>query len=102
MSGAAEAGAALDPASRAVARWFALRLGMLASFALLPCLAGARSLHDGAGLLSFACSLGGTISMLTAACRRQPMGQGPLNAWDESLAFIAASRLAHLAMAMQA
>lgn len=91
----------LDPLSRAMAGWFLARLGFVAALALLPCVATGRPLREGMGLAVFACALGGTVSMLFAALRQEPMGRGSLNGWDESLAFIAASRLAHAAMAMQ-
>ncbi len=91
----------LDPLSRAMAGWFLVRLAFVALLALLPCLVTERPLRDGIGLAVFACALGGTVSMLFAVLKREPMGQGSLNGWDESLAFIAASRLFHAALIMQ-
>jgi len=58
-------------------------------------------LQDGAGLLSLACAMGGFVSMVFAKLAGEPFGQGSLNGWDEALAFVAASRLAHFAMHFQ-
>jgi len=67
-----------------------------------PCLTNGRSFQDAAGLLALACSLGGFVSMVFARLRGEPPWQGSLNGWDEALAFVAMSRLAHFAMGVQA
>lgn len=86
----------LDPASRRRAAWFAWRCLALAAWAFGLWLAGGRSFQDCAALLDFACGIGGCVSMLFARMRGEPLCRGSLNGWDEALAFIAASRLAHL------
>jgi len=75
-----------------------IRLFGLAGFAFGPCLTSTRSLQDAAGLLALACSLGGIVSMVIARLSHEPFAQGSLNGWDEALAFVAVSRLAHFAM----
>lgn len=92
----------LDPVSRHRAAWFAIRLLMLAALTLGPCFTMGRPLQDAAGLLSLACSIGGIVSMIFAKLSGEPLGQGSLNGWDEALAFVAAARLAHLALHFQA
>ena len=91
----------LDPVSKHRAAWFAIRLLMLAGLAFGPCFTLARSFQDAAGFLSLACSIGGFVSMVFAKLHREPFGQSSLNGWDESLAFVAAARLAHFAMQFQ-
>jgi len=88
----------LDPASRHRAVWFAIRLILLGALTFGPCFTVARSFQDAAALLSLACAVGGFVSMVFARLSGEPFGQGSLNGWDESLAFVAASRLAHFAM----
>jgi len=92
----------LDPASRRRATWFVLRCLALAAWAFGPWLAGGQSFQGCAVLLGFACSTGGFVSMLFARLRGEPPWQGSLNGWDEALAFVAVSRLAHLASQLQA
>ncbi len=92
----------LDPVSRHRAAWFVIRLLLLALLTFGPCLTTARSFWDAAGLLSLACAIGGFVSMMFAKLSGEPFAQGSLNGWDESLAFVAASRLAHFAMQFQA
>ncbi len=94
--------ASLDAASVRAVHWFLLRLGALAVLALGLCLTSARSLRDALAVLSFACAIGGLVSMQFAKLRREPFGRGSLNGWDEALAFVAASRLAHLAQNLNA
>jgi len=90
-----------DPVSRHRAAWFAIRLFMLAALTMGPCFTVARPFREAAGLLSLACAVGGFVSMVFAKLSREPFGQGSLNGWDESLAFVAASRLAHFAVHFQ-
>ncbi len=90
-----------DPASRHRAVWFVIRLLALATLTFGPCFTMGRSFQDAAGLLSLACSMGGFVSVIFAKLSGEPFGQGSLNGWDESLAFVAASRLAHFAMHVQ-
>jgi len=91
----------LDPASRHRAAWFAIRLVLLAALTLEFCFTIGRPFQDAIGLLSLACAIGGFVSMVFARLAGEPFGQGSLNGWDESLAFVAASRLAHFAMHVQ-
>jgi len=79
-----------------------LRRLALAAWAFGPWLASGRSFQGCAVLLEFACSIGGFVSMLFARVRGEPPWQGNLNGWDEALAFVAVSRLAHLAAHSQA
>lgn len=88
---------AIDAVSLDRAAWFAVRLGGLAALAFVPCLTGARSAQEAAALLSLACGMGGFVSVVFARLRGEPSWQGSLNGWDEALAFVAASRLAHFA-----
>ncbi len=92
----------LDSASRRRAAWFALRCLALTAWAVGPWLASGQSFQGCAVLLEFACSIGGFVSMLFARLRGEPPWQGSLNGWDETLAFVAVSRLAHLAAHSQA
>ena len=92
----------LDPASRRRAAWFALRCLALTAWAFGPWLASEQSFQGCAVLLEFACSTGGFVSLLFARVRGEPPWQGSLNGWDEALAFVAVSRLAHLAAHSQA
>jgi len=92
----------IDPVSRHRAAWFVIRLLMLAALTLGPCFTMGRPFQDAAGLLSLACSVGGIVSMIFARLSGEPLGQGSLNGWDEALAFVATSRLAHLALHLQA
>ena len=92
----------IDPVSRHRAAWFVIRLLMLAALTLGPCFTIARPFQDAAGLLSLACAIGGLVSMTFAKLSGEPFGQGSLNGWDEALAFVAVSRLAHLAAHVQA
>ena len=88
---------AIDAASRDRAVWFVARLGGLAALTFGPCLAGAQPVQEAAALLSLACGMGAFVSVAFARLRGEPPWQGSLNGWDEALAFIAASRLAHFA-----
>lgn len=88
---------AIDAVSLDRTVWFVVRLGGLAALAFAPCLTGARPVQEAAALLSLACGMGGFVSMAFAQLRGEPLWQGSLNGWDEALAFIAASRLAHFA-----
>lgn len=88
---------AIDAVSRDRAVWFAIRVGGLAALTFGPCLTSAHSVQEAAVLLSLACSMGGLVSMAFARLRGEPPWQGSLNGWDEALAFIAVSRLAHFA-----
>ncbi len=88
----------LDPLSRHRIVWFVIRLSGLAALAFGPCLAGARPAQNATALLSLACSIGGIVSMVFAKLGREPLGRGSLNGWDEALAFVAMSRLAHYAI----
>lgn len=92
----------LDPVSRQRAAWFVIRLLLLAALALGPCFTRGRPLQEAAGLLSLACAIGGLVSMIFAKLSGEPFGQGSLNGWDEALAYVAVSRLAHLAAQVQA
>ena len=92
----------IDPVSRHRAVWFAFRVGCLVVLAFGPCLAGARTLQGAAAILTVACGLCGFVSMMFARMRNEPLWCGSLNGWDEALAFVAVSRLAHLAMGFQA
>jgi len=87
----------IDAASRDRAVWFVVRLGGLAALTFGPCFTSAQSVREAAALLSFACSIGAFVSMAFARLRGEPPWQGSLNGWDEALAFVAASRLAHFA-----
>lgn len=87
----------LDPASRRRAAWFAWRCLALAAWAIGVQLARGQSLQDCAALLDFACGIGGFVSMLFARVHGEPLWRGSLNGWDEALAFVAVSRLAHFA-----
>lgn len=86
----------LDPGSQRVTRWFLARVYGLAALALLPCVTGTQSLQDAAGLMSFACACAAVVSTTFARVRLEPFARGSLNGWDEALAFIAVSRLAHM------
>ena len=92
----------LDPGSRRIAGWFLVRVYGLGAFALLPCLTGTQSLQDAAGLMSFVCACGAVVSTMFARIRLEPFARGSLNGWDEALAFIAVSRLAHMAQVVAA
>jgi len=92
----------IDPVSWHRAAWFVIRLLMLAALTLGPCFTVGRPFQDAAGLLSLACSIGAIVSMIFAKLAGEPLGQGSLNGWDEALAFVAVSRLAHFAMQFQA
>ena len=88
---------AIDAVSRDRAIWFVVRVGGLAALTFGPCLTGAQSVQEAAVLLSLACGMGGFVSMAFARLRGEPPWQGSLNGWDEALAFVAVSRLAHFA-----
>lgn len=92
----------MDPASRQRVVWFVCRLLALAILTFGPCLTSARSFGEAAAFLSLACALAAIVSAIFARLCRDPFAQGSLNGWDEALALVAASRLAHLAMEMQA
>lgn len=99
---AAGAVGSLDPASRRKAIGFALRCLALAAWTFGPWLASGQSFQGCAVMMEFACSIGGFVSMLFARLRGEPPWQGSLNGWDEALAFVAVSRLAHFAAHVQA
>lgn len=94
---AARPARAIDTASRDRVAWFVVRLGGLAALTFGPCFTGAQTIRDAAALLSLACSMGAVVSTAFARLGGEPPFQGSLNGWDEALAFIAASRLAHFA-----
>lgn len=98
---AIQSAGAIDAVSRHRAAWFAIRLLGLAALAFGPCLAGTRPVQDAASLMSLACSMGGFVSMVFAQMRHDPFWRGGLNGWDEALAFVAASQLAHFIMTTQ-
>ena len=81
----------IDPVSAALLRRFLVRLGL---FLLFDLLAGRDQLHVLIGMLDLA-------AIFTCACAvftREPMGRGPLNQWDEALAFFALRCLSALLM----
>lgn len=88
---------AIDAVSRDRAAWFVARLGGLAVLTFAPCLTGGQPVQEAAMLMSLACGVGGFVSLAFARLRGEPPWQGSLNGWDEALAFVAASRLAHFA-----
>lgn len=87
----------LDAASHRRVFWFLFRLCCLASLAFGPCLGGVRTLQEGLAFLSLACGFGAVVGTAFARLRHEPFARGSLNGWDEALAFIAVSRLAHAA-----
>ncbi len=87
----------IDAVSRDRAVWFVARLGGLAALTFGLCLASAQPVRGAAALLSLACGMGAFVSVAFARLRGEPPWQGSLNGWDEALAFIAVSRLAHFA-----
>ena len=74
-----------------------MRVCGLAALAFGPCLASAQPVGEAAALMSLACGMGGFVSMAFARLRGEAPWQGSLNGWDEALAFVAVSRLAHFA-----
>jgi hypothetical protein len=83
----------IDPASATAVRRFLLRLGLLTLFDLA---AGRDQLHVFVGMVDMAW----IFTCVCAIFTRDLMGGGPLNQWDEALAFfglrcIAAALLAH-------
>lgn len=87
----------LDAVSQRRLFWFLVRLCGLAGLAFGPCLGGVRTLQDALAVLSLACGLGALVGAAFARLRREPFACGSLNGWDEAMAFIAVSRLAHAA-----
>lgn len=88
----------IDPISRHRAIRFASRLCCLLALVFGPSLAGRQTFQGAAAVLAMACGVGGFVSMIFARLRSEPLWQGSLNGWDEALAFVAVSRLAHFAM----
>ncbi len=88
----------IDPVSRHRAIQFGFRLCCLLVLVFGPCLVGRQTFQGADAMLAMACGLGGLVSMVFARVRREPLWQGSLNGWDEALAFVAVSRLAHFAM----
>ena len=74
-------------------RGFAMRLAGLLLIAMLPALMGRRPMTASLGYLATYCALGAILNLGRAAGRKQTVGAGPLNHWDEALAFVALSRL---------
>ncbi len=91
----------LDPRSRRAIIEFLARLLGLSVIALGPFLFNSRPLHNTTGMLSLACALGAMFSTIRAVSRGDVIGRGSLNKWDEALAFVAVSRLAHLVHGFQ-
>jgi hypothetical protein len=92
----------IDPVSRHRAVRFAFRLCCLLVLVFGPCLAGRQTFQGAAAVLTMACGIGGFVSMVFARMRGEPLWQGSLNGWDEALALVAVSRLAHFAMGFTA
>ncbi len=91
-------GSRLDPASRRTLSGWLLRVGGLLACAVLPWGLGLRSLHAMGGDAALVLSLGGMVATLTATCRRERIGGGSLNHWDQALAFNGASLLLHVVL----
>lgn len=89
--------AALDPISKGIAARFGLRLSCFVALAVVPIVSRTGSFAGVAALLAVTFSFGAFFSGTVALLRRQPLGHGCLNDWDEAVAFIAMSQLAHLA-----
>lgn len=92
----------LDPVSRRRAGRFVLHLLVLTVLIIMPYLSQEQSLREGMGVLSLAFGFGGMVSVLFAAIRGEPFAKGSLNGWDEALVFVAASRIVHAVMQLQA
>ena len=89
--------ARLDQTSRHALVRFALALVSVSGVAFLPVLSGTISLADGFGALSTYCTLTAIIKFVLASFHRSKPGAPSLTEWDESLALIATSSLAHMA-----
>lgn len=93
----------LDRQSRQAVRWLLLRLWSVALIALLGTyLENKPSARAFAGLISLTCAIGAMVCAVVAALHREAFARGSLNTWDEALAFVALSRLAHVALGLQA
>ncbi|HEV2677979.1 MAG TPA: hypothetical protein VGV37_25835 [Aliidongia sp.] len=88
----AESAGPVDPVSATALRRFLLRLGL---FALFAALAGHDRLHVFIGMADLAA----IFTCVGALFTRAPMGRGPLNPWDEALAFFALRCLAAATLA---
>ena len=75
---------------------FALTMASVSGVAFLPVLSGTISLADGFGALATYCTLAAFIKFGLASIHRSRPGAPSLTEWDESLALIAASSLAHM------
>lgn len=93
----------LDLLSRRAIRWFLVRLCSITLLALLGATQDGQQLARGfASLLSMTCGVGSCVCAVLGTWLREPFGKGSLNIWDEALAFVALSRLAHFALGLQA
>jgi Flp pilus assembly protein TadB len=92
----------LDQRSRRAVAEFLIRLCSLFVVALWLCLAGAWPLHVAAAMLALAYAFSAVLSMARAMARRDALGRGSLNRWDEALTFVALATLAHLAHGLHA
>lgn len=98
---AAPAGRGLDRASRRAVRWFLLRLCCIAALsALSACLERQSPSRTFAATLSMTCGLAAVVCAVHAVKDGHLFAKGPLNTLDEALAFVALSRLAHLALGL--
>jgi hypothetical protein len=53
-------------------------------------------------MLALAYAFSAVLSMARAMARRDALGRGSLNRWDEALTFVALATLAHLAHGLHA
>lgn len=92
--------AQLDDRSRSAAHRFLIRIASLSAVAMVLHLLGSQPFREFPSFLSLTFSYGGVIAAVQASMRQEIPGQGSLNGWDELLAFIALSRLGHLAQGL--
>ncbi len=85
----------LDLQSKIALAGFSLRLGLLSFLLSSWCVLGARPLQAAIGIFAIAASLASLVAGVRGLLSLDRLASSSLNNWDEALAFVALSKLAH-------
>ena len=88
-----------DGASRRAIRSLLVRASIYMAFSAGPWLLGLQTSREAGTRLVAIFALGGAFAMVLAVLRGEKAGKGPLNRWDDAMAFTGAALLTHLVCA---
>ena len=85
-----------DESSQSVFRNWAVCSTVLSMLVLLPWWIGGLPLNEVIASFSTAFHMAALVTMLGAVRRGEHVGEGPLNGWDQSIAFNGLATLGHM------